>query len=178
MVWLPVRDPASCKRPLGQHVCISAASGSFDCSYHAPLHAINQDAGVRLHTVALRQAPLKPLARHVPRTMHLYLNMYVMTLHPGCSSACNFWSSLDMPFGSRYKKTAVAVERSLSKAFPQMIVTLSCKCSAAYQTCPYCMHNFVLNRHRNFTCPWWQYAEPLQLLWDLFQLQHPSGLPA
>ena len=97
-----------------------------------------------LHTVALRQAPLKPLARHVPRTMHLYLNMYVMTLHPGCSSACNFWSSLDMPFGSRYKKTAVAVARSLSKAFPQMIVTLSCKCSAANQTCPPCMHKFVL----------------------------------
>jgi len=89
------------------------------------------------------------LGKLISKTVPLYLNMYVMTLHPGCSSACNFWSSLDMPFGSRYKKTAVAVERSLSKAFPHMMLTLSCKCSAACQICPHCMRNFALNRQCN-----------------------------
>ncbi len=96
----------------------------------------------------LWQAVLQMLGKVESLTMRLYLNMYVMTLHPGCSSACNFWSSLDMPVGSRYRKTAVAVERSLSKAFPQMMLTLSCKCSAAYQTCPHCTHKFVLNRQQ------------------------------
>ena len=131
---------------MGQQVCINAESESLDCSYYALLHATGQVSDVCLHTVALRQAPLQTLGKLMlkVRTMHLYLNMYVMTLHPGCSSACNFWSSLDMPFGSRYKKTTVAVERSLSKAFPQMMLTRSCKCSAANQTCPHCMHKFVL----------------------------------
>ena len=140
-----------------QQVRISAASKSFDGSCCAPLHATGlcsaarnrivlrctqqdcallpatgQDAGVCLHAV---QTVLQMLGKLESLTMRLYLNMYVMTLHPGCSSACNFWSSLDMPFGSRYKKTAVAVERSLSKAFPHMMLTLSCKCSAAYQLC-------------------------------------------
>lgn len=132
-----------------QQVRISAASKSFDGSCCAQLHATGLCSAARNRIVLcctqqvktlvcacmLWQTVLQMLGKLESLTMRLYLNMYVMTLHPGCSSACNFWSSLDMPFGSRYKKTAVAVERSLSKAFPHMMLTLSCKCSAAYQLC-------------------------------------------